>query len=222
MTDAHRRRLIVDLSKHYHILSKETTLIAIEHRTLEERTTGKPAQRRIPVMLAKGWGGSEECSGELYEMACAPEQVPAPPPAAAPAPRKRGFFKLFHRTAVMDHLQEEETRTEPTSDPLQQLLMRQTAEGWFDHDNLLDAPQIAGKPWNPAECRAKVQAIPSLPEKLRQQILDTALTLRALHDCFPDQKDLWTLAAKKALRWLKRNAPEVADLLNNVASASSQ
>src|SRR5690606_15448606 len=87
MTDDQRRKLIVDLSKRYGILSKETTLIAIEHRSLEDRTTGKPAQRRVPVMLAKGWGGVHEGAAIMDCLmesgARAPMQAPA---SAAPAP----------------------------------------------------------------------------------------------------------------------------------------
>jgi hypothetical protein len=41
--------------------------VAVEHRSLEDRNQGQPALRRVPVMLAQGWG-----SGMIGEVLCAP------------------------------------------------------------------------------------------------------------------------------------------------------
>lgn len=49
--------MMISLSKQFGLLCSLTTLIAIEHRSIEERNGGKPALRRVPVMLADGWGG---------------------------------------------------------------------------------------------------------------------------------------------------------------------
>ena len=48
---------VVRLSKAYTLLSSLTTFVAVEHRTPAERNAGTPATRRVPVMLAAGWGG---------------------------------------------------------------------------------------------------------------------------------------------------------------------
>ena len=50
---------LVNLSKQFGLLSSLTTFIAIEHRSPRERNEGRPALRRVPVMLADGWGGIE-------------------------------------------------------------------------------------------------------------------------------------------------------------------
>ncbi len=50
---------MVDLSKQFNLLSSFTTFIAVEHRTPEERNEGRPELRRVPVALAKGWGGTD-------------------------------------------------------------------------------------------------------------------------------------------------------------------
>jgi Ca-activated chloride channel homolog len=47
---------LIALSKRYGILCGLTTFIAIEHRSLEDRAKGEPETRRIPIMLARGWG----------------------------------------------------------------------------------------------------------------------------------------------------------------------
>jgi Ca-activated chloride channel family protein len=215
-----RRNAIVELSRRYHILSKETTFIAIEHRSLEDRTTGKPEQRRVPVMLAKDWGGSAELLdevGALYDLACAPMEAPA---AAPPVAKKKRFLDRLRgcvpQVSLSRKWDEGDLAPPPAQapDPMLLLLLRQAAEGWFEHHKLLDEAQMGGKPWDPAEARAKIETLTaSLPKKLQQQILDTALVIRALNDCFPEQRELWIMAAKKALRWLKKVAPEVHALL---------
>jgi hypothetical protein len=50
-----RDRLIA-LSKQFNLVCSLTSFIAVEHRSLEERNDGAPAVRRVPVMLAAGWG----------------------------------------------------------------------------------------------------------------------------------------------------------------------
>jgi hypothetical protein len=47
---------VVRLSKTFGLLSSLTTFVAVEHRTPAERNEGRPATRRVPVMLASGWG----------------------------------------------------------------------------------------------------------------------------------------------------------------------
>jgi Ca-activated chloride channel family protein len=59
---------LVNLSKQFGLLSSLTTFIAIEHRSPQERNDGRPALRRVPVMLAEGWGGiEEECLAALCD-----------------------------------------------------------------------------------------------------------------------------------------------------------
>ncbi|MFT3785000.1 MAG: hypothetical protein QM770_02385 [Tepidisphaeraceae bacterium] len=73
MTDADRTKLI-GLSKQFGLVTGLTSYIAIEHRSAEERNEGKPELRRVPVMIAKDWGGtdSRHRTGGFAAMACAP------------------------------------------------------------------------------------------------------------------------------------------------------
>ncbi|HSU68520.1 MAG TPA: VWA domain-containing protein, partial [Tepidisphaeraceae bacterium] len=49
--------MLISLSRQFGLLCSLTTFIAIEHRSPAERNAGEPALRRVPVMLADGWGG---------------------------------------------------------------------------------------------------------------------------------------------------------------------
>ena len=51
---------VIELSKEFGLLCSYTTFIAIEHRTPAERNEGRPELRRVPVLLAEGWGGVED------------------------------------------------------------------------------------------------------------------------------------------------------------------
>ena len=53
--DSRDRQLLIKLSKEFGLLSSLTSFVA-EHRSIKERNQGTPATRRVPVMLANGWG----------------------------------------------------------------------------------------------------------------------------------------------------------------------
>lgn len=84
------REALVNLSKEYGLLCSFTTFIAVEHRSLEERNNGQPALRRVPVALAKGWGGVEAACGAGTGLPHVLASAAPVMPAAAPM-RKRGL-----------------------------------------------------------------------------------------------------------------------------------
>lgn len=236
MPKAQRRETAVGLSKRYGVLSRETTFVAVEHRSLEERTRGMPALRRVPVMLAEGWGG--EMLAEEATLYC--RMAPAAPAPAggmaaafsrgAPGGLRRRLNKLITSakkrkaaSADFDAL----TRADAESDDsvmfgveatagesgslLEKLLMSQTAEGWFGWEDDLAKPVLNGKPWKIAEYGPTLDALlASLDSALKTKVRATALMLRAFEDCFPDDADLWRLAAAKARRWIEKASPEAA------------
>jgi Ca-activated chloride channel family protein len=57
--DAGARERLLRVSRTFGVLCADTAFVALEHRTEQERTGGQPALRRVPVMLAAGWGGLE-------------------------------------------------------------------------------------------------------------------------------------------------------------------
>ena len=106
------REMVVNLSKEFGLLSSLTTFIAVEHRTVEERNEGRPALRRVPVMLAAGWGGVEAglpaAPGGASAMCFSRsinKAIPAPAPTLPPATaRKRSKGSLARKLfgAVFD------------------------------------------------------------------------------------------------------------------------
>jgi hypothetical protein len=83
--DSRERRMLIELSKEFGLLSSLTTYIAIEHRSIEERNDGQPATRRVPVMLASGWGELAEVAGAGAKSIVLNDLRVAPPAQAAAA-----------------------------------------------------------------------------------------------------------------------------------------
>jgi Ca-activated chloride channel family protein len=212
---AERQHTAVALSKRYHVLGKETTLIAVEHRSLEERTKGLPALRRVPVLLAEGWGGVMAVGASVMLKCVA---APAGKRVSAPADEK-----LMKDATAISRVQESRKWFESTAHPaspapaakfaephdtLHDLLLLQSAEGSFASSPLFTTTPLNGVTWDPAAVRKDVEAL-SIPAAARDRVVATALALAALATCFAGQRDLWTMAAQKATRWLAKIAPAV-------------
>ena len=58
--DDKTRKALVAIAKEYGLLCSETSLVALEERTADQRTTEQPELRRVPVMVPKGWHGGAE------------------------------------------------------------------------------------------------------------------------------------------------------------------
>lgn len=48
--------MLINLSKQFGLLCSLTTFVAIQHRSPAERNAGRPVLRRVPILLAEGWG----------------------------------------------------------------------------------------------------------------------------------------------------------------------
>jgi hypothetical protein len=61
--------ILISLSKQFGLLCSLTTFVAIEHRSPAERNEGRPALRKVPVLLAAGWGdvGLEDAGGKTLD-----------------------------------------------------------------------------------------------------------------------------------------------------------
>jgi Ca-activated chloride channel family protein len=62
-------REIVELSVRYGLISRETSLVAVERR--ETPVVGEVKLRRVPIALTSGWGGVERAAGPLLHAAMA-------------------------------------------------------------------------------------------------------------------------------------------------------
>ncbi len=232
--DSPERRMIIDLSRQFNLVSGLTTMIAIEHRSLEERNAGQPALRRVPVMLAHGWG--EQHRGGVV-MAClsagsgagmtldrAMTAIPvAPAPAAAHVahPAGGGFLRrMFSRKSfgageTFDRLRDSkvEFKSAPSVSPFQQLLSKQSADGWFEWDEKLIASIVADwKTWQ-ATIERMLPALTTATIPHKERLVHTALILLILDRKFPGEASAWRRGAQKAQRWIAQQANVLFDQL---------
>ena len=213
---------VIRLSKEFNLLSSLTAFVAVEHRSAELRNDGAPALRRIPVALARGWGGvafasrrrragpaagfamlrakaSAATDSEIDGLLGAGGMACAPPSAAMPH-------------ALLDELEEE--LAPPAgggghdADPVRALLALQSADGWFDRggdDPLAAALRRFGQdPAARLDAARRMVAPATGPAEDPDRVARTLLVLALLNDHFHRDNALWRRAGRKALRYLQQ------------------
>lgn len=220
--------MMISLSKQFGLLCSLTTFIAIEHRSIEERNEGRPALRRVPVLLAAGWGGvaaAPDLAGLAAEVrAMASETVTrqavptqarrrAMPSAAAlpagPMPEaKLSGSGLLDLSRECDVPRRGMTLREPTRIPedrraadVRAILSLQYADGSFGWSRILDGIFLS-LGLDADRWRAALE--PSLPKSTPSSksgdVVSTVAILLLLSLHFPDQEPLWQRASRKASR----------------------
>jgi Ca-activated chloride channel family protein len=96
--ESRARSELIRLSKEFKLLCSLTTFIAVEHRSIEERNEGRPELRRVPVLLAQGWGSIDAVPGTGMSAMMAGGAIAAAapcmaPPAPAPAQAVEGMAR---------------------------------------------------------------------------------------------------------------------------------
>lgn len=196
--ETRERRLLIEISQEYGLLSALTTFVAIEHRTVEERNEGKPELRRVPVQLANRWG---DIGGSQMLAACAPMMAMPSAPQQGLMSRVGSLFKgrgssrksMYVPSA--DSQLFDDSSSVPPPNPLLALLRLQQAEGYFLPDPMMDELLAAAglhwdEEWVKGEKDPRVQA--------------TAKVLRILRSHFALHESTWLRAAVKAQRWLAK------------------
>jgi Ca-activated chloride channel family protein len=213
---------LIDLSKEFGLLCSLTTFVAIEHRSLEERNDGKPSLRRVPVMLAQGWGNVEMKSPELGMLCDTMAAMPAPAQAIV----GRTIDKTMDRT--IDRLRDVKSRSgnvpgrvnrfvkkmfapNPPKVPvhsnvsdLHALLLTQSAEGSFawndDVTKLLPRNASELRTWREPIDRELFSLATAHP--VPPAATDTALLVLAIEICFSEQAQVWSRGVQKAVRFV--------------------
>lgn len=191
---------LVALSKEFSLLTSRTAFIAIEHRSIEERTQGLPAQRRVPIAMPRGWGALD----------CAQLQV-SPAPIA-----RRMISPVFDLSfcypstprrslkQVISGIFNSEQALMPDSQQQQllQLLSRQNADGSFSGNDAAELLDSCGLN-NMATC-TKLEAYASQANAAeRSQLVQTLAVLVLLQHSYAALKDQWQRAEKKARRYVE-------------------
>ena len=217
-----KRTAIVELARAHSLMSSVTSFVAIEVRSLAERTHGAEL-RKVPIALTAGWGGGGTSAPQSRGGAPMRKRSAPPPPALAasafpslrramdhmeidPAPARRARPSAPREAEESNTAQQSPparlarpsasapaSRSE-ASDPLYDLLLLQSADGSFS--------------------RAILAHIPGLLPKLEAAIVAhgeanvlTSLVLFILEREHRDRKDEWRAAAEKARRFLEQLEP---------------
>jgi hypothetical protein len=209
---------LIKLSEEFGVLCSQTSFVALEHRSLEERNEGKPACRRVPVQLARGWGGIDTidriCAAPaILADACMDLRGPMKVSSAIRRPAERHMARymvgaplasgVFHRKAAA------RTPSVPVfDDPLLSLLAAQQAEGWFKWESGFDEIlREAGLSRD--QCRSAVETVVRRNAVDREaadlsHLIDTVIVLFLLQTRYAERQRLWKRAYLKASRYIER------------------
>ncbi len=205
---------MIGISREFNILSPLTTFIAIEHRSLKDRNEGQPELRRVPVLLAAGWG--------QLEAACAPPMAAMAPmlmasasfgamPLATPPPNQgesRGMLsRMFRRAAksVAPAGAKEQAAAALPGDTAV-LISLQSAKGYFDWnasaDKVLRAHHARYDDLATKITAELSRAGITVDSQQRPQAVATCIVLLLLRRYLSQDEPLWRRAARKAITWL--------------------
>jgi len=220
---------LIDLSKEFNLLSSRTSFIAIEHRSLEERTLGRPELRRVPIALTRGWGGTDAfLDGATMDRMAAPMGSLLSPPSPSRAKpsvsadysrRMRSGMQSLSEAAGLASIaaalntlrgsgspaspRQKPAPATPRRDRIATLLSLQSAEGWFEGT---DSPALLKEAGVEVNLHAgELDTIMKAAAKSEQvRLSQTLATLILLAGQYTSRHDEWRRAEQKAVRWIAR------------------
>lgn len=191
---------LVALSKEFSLLTSRTAFIAIEHRSIEERTQGLPAQRRVPIAMPRGWGALDYAQLQVFPAPIARRMI-SPVfglsfyyPSTPRRSLKQVISGIFNsEQALMPDSQQQQ---------LLQLLSRQNADGSFSGNDAAELLNSCGL--DVAHACANPQAFASKANASEQsQLVQTLAVLVVLQHSYAALKDQWKRAEKKARQYVE-------------------
>jgi hypothetical protein len=206
---------LVALSKRHGLLCSFTSFVAIEHRSPAERNEGRPALRRVPVQLAKGWHGIEVAAMAPLPAAGASDVVIERAFCMRHAAFREGVCNLVADSSCVSRLDRgPKYRLRPRPDAegaappprataaagLQALLATQGAVGWFEWQ--ADTGDQLGftREWLNQVRAELLQRFGLSGGTADKALADALLTLWLLRHRYGGDRGLWRRAADKALR----------------------
>lgn len=195
---------LVALSKEFNLLTSRTAFIAIEHRSIAERTQGLPAQRRMPIAMPRGWGDLDEAQVQVEHATIFACRMPPTPPASyAPFALRRSTPRRSLKQVISGIFNSEQAlMPDAQQQQLLQLLSRQNADGSFNGNDAAELLDSCGLN-NMATC-TKLEAYASQANAAeRSQLVQTLAVLVLLQHSYAALKDQWQRAEKKARRYVE-------------------
>ncbi len=210
---------VVDISRKYGLISRETSYVAVETRTDAEKTTGEVVLRKIPIMLTMGWHGigydsswsmsvtapsQEKLIASMY---CLKEEVRDDRHELLkdsaflryPLPTRTKVRKQKRKPAA--NLKKEKykvTQESSRDDLVLHMLSLQKTTGGFEIDQ--DFARILG--YTMRSLREMGKNISTKGDEDKYVILSTSIVLAVLERDFADKKDYWGSVVEKSNRWL--------------------
>jgi len=195
---------IINISKRYGIISRETSFVAEETRYESEKSTGELVLRKVPVMLTTGWGGTRlagyggivqnDYLCRAIDTLSEDESMYDAKPTFLRRPLKDTNVKkpsikpipATHKVSITD-------------DGLLKILTLQEANGGFVIDDAF-AKDLKMSVKAIVEISNKIQSVGN-PDKFT--LLSTTLILTYLMYAYKDQRRTWESLVVKSEKWLK-------------------
>jgi Ca-activated chloride channel family protein len=206
-------KAILELATRYSLMSSQTSFVAVEERSEEERgEIGDAELRRIPVALLRDWHGTDRGLHLLSLGSALPQRLdlrtmmasdqglswgPRMGFAGAAQAAMSPVSPLFAATPMMADF-ESDTRDTSVGDPLTGLAVCQRADGsWTASDVLEEATGLDEKALREAASEL------GLSGDEGEAVVATMAVLHVLMRDYADRRDEWVLLANKAESWLK-------------------
>ena len=194
-------KAILALATRYSLMSSQTSFVAVEERSAEERgEAGRAELRRVPVALLKDWHGTDRGFGLRFMM------MPDAPMAAAAAmgftaPGAASFMREpapMPGAAAMPTDRERDILPTVTADPLTALAVCQRADGSWAAGEAVEEATGLGK-----KATRKAAEELGLSGDEGDAVVATLAVLHVLARDYGDRRDEWVLLAGKAEGWVK-------------------
>jgi Ca-activated chloride channel family protein len=205
------RERIIDISRTFHILSRETSFIAIEEREERDKASGEPVFIKIPVLLTEEWGGVQHSLSRVGFFADRRAQSPQYSYSIRndlSSPIRRRELRGRDRGVDMDFLQPaadlplplgQLARLDEAYDDIVKLLSMQMAEGGFRIDR--QSAKMFGS--TITDLKKIAQRLETREDTDKFLLLSTALVLSLLMKRFAHMRDVWSGVIDKSIKWFE-------------------
>lgn len=197
------REKIIEISKEFGVISRETSFIAIERRKEKDKTAGEVALRKVPVLLTRRWHGSGLSNLPLLNLSLA----------------SLNRMHLSEKECLYDRAMESPavTRQEPyqytNQDILLKILSLQQAKGGFRINR--EVAEMIGISFQDLKVNARRIEIDE--EADRFVLLSTAIILFLLKKRFVDMEDLWINVVQKTDTWFRKEFERTSPRLEGIS-----
>ncbi|MCX5998310.1 MAG: hypothetical protein NTU41_01610, partial [Chloroflexi bacterium] len=201
---------IVAISRHYGLLSRETSFVAVESRVGAEKTKGETVLRRVPAMLTKDWGGYEIAGRQLH-------------PTILRKHMSRLHFGDGHvamdigwTPRLSDGISERPSVEPAVPELLADILASQTADGGFLITSLKQANRVGLDITELRGVAAKINTVGGVDSF---KLVCTAVILALLEMEFNGRRGEWYAVTVKSRRWFKEQVEHLKPTVDGIALA---